>query len=189
MPATIITRFNFNELVEKAESRQTFLVVTIVVSITAAIVYLLMRNLKTIDPKVKDNTFTAGFNRMGLSITIFLVLLNYYFILTAVHSWVVSQKVLFIFSGLLFSVLGNYMNNIKPNFFAGIRLPWTLRDKDNWRKTHSLAGKLWFFGGILLALLSWLLPKEVSGPLFIGFIVSLVLIPGIYSYRLFKLKK
>lgn len=189
VPEIIITRFSINEPIEKEQSRQTLLIATIVVSITAAGVYLLLRNLKKIDPKVKNDTPTSGFNRMGLSVTVFLVLLNYFFILSALHSWEISKKVIFIFSGFLLAVLGNYMNNIKPNFFAGIRLPWTLNDENNWRQTHHLAGKLWFLGGIVLALISWFLPEAALKPVFISTLVLLVLIPGIYSYLLFKNKK
>ena len=122
VPETIITRFNFNEAMVKEQSRQSLLIATIIVSITAAVVYLLMRNLKKIDPKVKNDTPTSGFNRMGLSVTVFLVVLNYFIILSALYSWEISKKIIFIFFGLLLAVLGNYMNNIKPNFFAGIRL-------------------------------------------------------------------
>ncbi|MDQ2752120.1 MAG: SdpI family protein, partial [Bacteroidota bacterium] len=35
--------------------------------------------------------------------------------------------------------MGNNFYNIKPNYFAGYRLPWTLESEENWRKTHHLA--------------------------------------------------
>lgn len=185
VPETVITRFNFTDPVAKEQSREMLLIATIVVSVIAAGLYLLMRNLKKIDPKVKT---TSGFNRMGLTATVFLVLFNYFVILSALHSWEISQKMLFIFFGLLIAVLGNYMYNIKPNFFAGIRLPWTLSDENNWRQTHHLAGKLWFLGGLLLALISGLLPETALKPVMIGIMVLIVLIPCVYSYRLFKSK-
>lgn len=189
VPETVVVRFNFEEPVVKEQSRQTLLVATIVVSITAASVYLLMRNLKKIDPKVKNGIPTSSFNRIGLSVSLFLVLLNYFFILSAVHSWEISKKTTFIFFGLLIAVLGNYMYNIRPNFFAGIRLPWTLSDENNWRQTHHLAGKLWFSGGILLALISGFLSEGALKPIFISTFLLIILIPCIYSFRLFKSKK
>lgn len=188
VPETITTRFNFDDLVVKEQSRQTLLIITIVISIISAGVYFLMRNLNKIDPKVKKETPTSGFNRMGLSVAVFLVLLNYFFILSGLYSWEISKKAIFIFLGLVLAVLGNYMNNIKPNFFAGIRLPWTLNDENNWRQTHHLAGKLWFFGGIVLALISWFLPEMALKPLFITLLILIILIPCIYSYLLFKKK-
>jgi uncharacterized membrane protein len=90
---------------------------------------------------------------------------------------------------LLFAVLGNYMNNVKPNFFFGIRTPWTLSDDDNWRKTHRLGSRLWFFGGIVMLALTLFLP-EVSASLVLpvgGLLLAIV--PIVYSYRLFREKQ
>jgi uncharacterized membrane protein len=88
--------------------------------------------------------------------------------------------------GLLFAVIGNYMNNIKPNYFAGLRLPWTLSSDHNWRKAHQLAGKLWFWGGLSAAILSLIIPSPFSIIIFFTILIFLILIPVIYSYRIFK---
>ncbi len=50
---------------------------------------------------------------------------------------------------VLFGILGNFMGKIRPNWFIGVRTPWTLSSKMSWNKTHRLAG--WLF--ILMALL------------------------------------
>jgi len=88
--------------------------------------------------------------------------------------------------GLLFAVVGNYMYNIKPNYFAGIRLPWTLENEDNWKKTHMLAGKLWFAGGLLVALTALFLPDKIALIFTFSIIILLTIIPTVYSYRLYK---
>jgi uncharacterized membrane protein len=46
--------------------------------------------------------------------------------------------------GALFTVLGVVMHNIRPNWFVGVRTPWTLSSELSWTKTHRLAG--WLFG-------------------------------------------
>ena len=56
-------------------------------------------------------------------------------------------------TGLLIAVVGKYIYNIKPNYFAGIRLPWTLNNDENWRKTHLLGGKLIIGGGLLIVVI------------------------------------
>lgn len=63
--------------------------------------------------------------------------------------------------GLLLAFIGNLMGKIKPNFFFGIRTPWTLSDPDVWNRTHRLGGRLWFFIGILLIPCALLLPENV----------------------------
>ena len=91
--------------------------------------------------------------------------------------------------GLLFCFIGNYMHNIKPNYFAGFRVPWTLNNAENWRKTHLLAGKIWFAGGLGLSLLCLLLPDTISFIVFFTVTIILVIIPAVYSYRLYKKNK
>jgi uncharacterized membrane protein len=78
------------------------------------------------------------------------------------------------------------MHTIKPNYFAGIRVPWTLNNEENWRKTHLLAGKLWFAGGLVLAVLCLLLPDTPALIVFFTATMILVIIPVIYSYRLYQ---
>jgi uncharacterized membrane protein len=78
------------------------------------------------------------------------------------------------------------MYNIKPNYFAGIRLPWTLENEDNWKKTHQLAGRLWFFGGVIFAAIALVLNREYIGYFGIAILSVLVIIPVFYSYNLYK---
>jgi immunity protein, SdpI family len=81
------------------------------------------------------------------------------------------------------------MHNIKPNYFAGFRLPWTLENADNWRKTHLLGGKLWFVGGLLIAVICLILPPAASMVAFYSIMTVVVIIPAVYSYRLYKKQK
>lgn len=53
-------------------------------------------------------------------------------------------------AGVLAAVLGNYLSRIEPNWFFGLRTPWTLSDREVWRKTHRLIGRVLFAVGLLL---------------------------------------
>jgi uncharacterized membrane protein len=81
------------------------------------------------------------------------------------------------------------MYNIKPNYFAGLRLPWTLNNEENWRLTHRLAGKLWFTTGILLLILAFLLPASWLVFVFMGMVFVTVIVPVLYSYRMYAMRK
>jgi len=96
------------------------------------------------------------------------------------------MKFVFVAMGLLFALLGNNMYNLQPNYFAGLRLPWTLENEDNWKKTHHLAGRLWFFGGIFFAGMALLLNIEWLSYASIVILSVLVLIPVFYSYNLYR---
>jgi uncharacterized membrane protein len=81
------------------------------------------------------------------------------------------------------------MHSVKPNYFVGIRIPWTLHDEDNWKKTHRLAGTIWFAGGILITLLSMVVSAE-TGAIAMQIIIGImVLIPIAYSFILFRKKQ
>lgn len=45
--------------------------------------------------------------------------------------------------GVLFVFLGDALPKTRPNFFVGVRTPWTLSSDLSWQKTHRLAG--WAF--------------------------------------------
>jgi len=52
--------------------------------------------------------------------------------------------------GILFVVLGNVMGKIRPNWFVGIRTPWTLSSKVSWNKTHRASGWLFILMGLTI---------------------------------------
>ncbi|WP_020530961.1 SdpI family protein [Flexithrix dorotheae] len=87
---------------------------------------------------------------------------------------------------LLFLVIGNYLSKIRPNYFMGIRTPWTLENEEVWKKTHRLGGKIWVSGSVILLITKIILANHLPFPLFLGFIVAMSLIPVIYSYITFK---
>jgi uncharacterized membrane protein len=87
--------------------------------------------------------------------------------------------------GLLFMILGNYMGKVGPNWFVGIKTPWTLENPEVWTKTHRLAGPLFFAAGIIIALMAF-----VDGVLSFWIIMISTFIaafvPIIYSYFIYR---
>ena len=155
---------------------------------------LLLRNIHKIDPKQKYEQNSALMLKISWTTVIFICVLGGYIVYeTLLYS--TQQKSTFSGKGLLmivcliFVVLGNFMNNIKPNYFVGFRTPWNLENEENWRKTHHLSAKLMFFGGIAMMALILLLPEPISAYVFLASIVPIVLIPFVYSYLLFKREK
>lgn len=49
-------------------------------------------------------------------------------------------------------MIGNVLGKIRPNWFAGIRTPWTLDSNRSWTKTHRLGGWLFVLLGLGLIL-------------------------------------
>ena len=98
----------------------------------------------------------------------------------------VSGLIAQIFMGIVMIVIGNYLPKTHRNYIIGIRLPWTLENDENWRKTHRLAGKLWVLGGLLLFLNSFV-QLYVYWVFFLT-LFFVVIIPSVYSYQLSKLE-
>jgi immunity protein, SdpI family len=87
--------------------------------------------------------------------------------------------------GLLFIVLGNYLTRVEPNWFVGIRTPWTLSSDTVWRKTHRTGGWLMVLGGLAVTA-SAFLPQSAFLPLLIGAVLVMAVIPIVQSYILWK---
>ena len=88
----------------------------------------------------------------------------------------------YLFLGLVFIVVGNYMPKVKQNYFLGIKLPWTYASEDNWNKTHRMAGKLWVAGGIVFLLNFFLRIQWLE----VIIMFAMILIPVIYSYLYYR---
>ena len=89
--------------------------------------------------------------------------------------------------GAFDAVFGNYLQTVKPNYFIGIRTPWTLENEQTWRSTHRMAGRIWMVGGLLIIILSLVLTNYVTlGIIFTTITFILVIVPVIYSYIQFK---
>ena len=101
-------------------------------------------------------------------------------------NWEVDMiKWVYILLGALFAVIGNYMPKCKQSYTIGIRVKWALENEANWNATHRLAGKIWFAGGILLALCVFLPGNNLMWvPVCIAAIIAVV--PVVYSYAYYR---
>lgn len=168
-------------------SRGTFVGVVLMISGIGLGTALLVRFLPRIDPKNKAKYSQAIFIRISYALLLFLSLLSAVIIYSSVNGhFTLPQKLLYPLLGLFFAYLGNLFNNVKPNYFVGIRTPWTLENEVVWRKTHKLAARIWLPGGILLAIAGWFLPPTAAHITFVAALVIMALVPIIYSYMLFR---
>lgn len=148
--------------------------------------YLLFSNLHRIDPKRSGTEQAASFVRVGDGMVLFLTTLNFITLLSTNGHELAMIRMVYPLIGLLFAFMGNVMFSIKPNYFAGIRVPWTLADDDNWRATHRVAGVVWFIGGVLLVIGSLAIPLRHTLTLMFALLGPMVAIPIAYSFWYFR---
>ena len=152
-------------------------------------VYLLLRNMHRFDPRKNADANKSRLEPIAFAVSVFISGICCLMIYSSKKGSIeLSIGLILSATGLLFAVIGNYMTNMKPNYFAGFRLPWTLEDSDNWKKTHLLGGRLWFAGGLLIAITCLFLPFAAGLVVFITVMTVITVIPCVYSYRLFKRK-
>ncbi len=92
--------------------------------------------------------------------------------------------VMFVFLGILYMLLGNWLPKVGHNYSFGIRTPWTLNDEENWHATHRLGGKTFTAAGQLMIILALLCIKfrTVALIAMIAVTVVSVCVPLAYSY-------
>ena len=187
LPEEMAMHFDLKGNPDRYGNKFELLVMAAVLSAMSILIYFVLSNIYKIDPKKYAADNKDRLRRMGFAIAVFIIALTCFIIYsTSKGNMKISMRYIFAGVGLLLCLIGNYMHTIKPNYFAGLRLPWTLNNEDNWRKTHLLAGKLWFVGGLATAILCLLVPDTVAIVLFFIATVVLILVPVIYSYRLYK---
>lgn len=158
--------------------------------ITLLFIYLLFLIIPIIDPnKNRYHEFTKAYYaiRMGIMLAIFAI-----FLIASLNGLGYDINIgiwVPIIIGVLFIVMGSFLNHIKPNWFMGIRTPWTLSSEEVWEKTHCFGGKMF----MMLGLLFLLTPLWPASSLFWTLIAPAIIAgiaPIIYSYIIFKkLKK
>lgn len=151
-------------------------------------VYLFLLFFKKIDPKNPgESFFTTNFYKLKLTLVFFISVLS----IGVIHAglpgnalidghWLITLAFIFL------AVLGNFMINLKPSWFIGIRTPWTLSNDMVWRKTHQVGGRIWFYGGLICAVLTLLMPGEWLKIVLLTFLLGSVAFDYLYSFWLFK---
>ncbi|MDQ7842908.1 MAG: DUF1648 domain-containing protein [Armatimonadota bacterium] len=148
--------------------------------------YLLLLALPWIDPgRANYPHFAGAYQTIRLTLVVFLAL-----VYGIVHLWIRGRQVAVgawvpLLTGGLLVIFGNLMGKIRPNWFIGIRTPWTLSSKLAWMRTHRLGGWLLIGLGLLLMALAvvravWAIWLVVAAGL--GFTLWAV----VYSYLVWR---
>ncbi|MEW9121980.1 MAG: SdpI family protein [Thermotaleaceae bacterium] len=87
--------------------------------------------------------------------------------------------------GVVFIVLGNFMSQIRHNYFFGIRNPWTLSNEQVWKKTHRVGGYGFVIVGAI-SILTFFLKGSVAFMVTMVSLGIMVSITFVYSYLAYK---
>jgi uncharacterized membrane protein len=187
LPETIAMHFNLKGDIDRYGSKNELTTMIFILIAVNAVVYLLLPQVYRIDPKRYAVENKGRLFRIAFAVAVFTSSVLCLLIYSSIHGSIkFSMRFILAGVGLMLAVVGNYIYNIKPNYFAGIRLPWTLNDDENWKRTHLLGGKLLFGGGLMIAVICLFAPFTFSMITLFGVLSVVILITCIYSYRLYK---
>jgi uncharacterized membrane protein len=139
--------------------------------------------LPRIDPRGERYAAFAGtYRRFMGAIALFLTLVHLVTLSGALGLPVPVATTVTVGVGLLLAALGNELGRVQPNYFVGIRTPWTLADPEVWRRTHRLGGRAFVALGVAIALAPLLLPGPAVVAVVLAGSIGLVVLLFGYSY-------
>ena len=183
LPPTLATHWNVGGTADGFSSRATAVLIMplVIIGLTG-----LFNVLPKLDPRGANYAkFIDTYWLIANAVILFILIGHGMIIATGLGYPVKVDRFMPIGIGLLFIVLGNYLTRVEPNWFIGIRTPWTLSSDTVWRKTHRTGGWLMVVGGFVLAA-SVFLPQGAFLPLLIAAILIVAVIPVVQSYILWK---
>ncbi|HKQ97310.1 MAG TPA: SdpI family protein [Candidatus Polarisedimenticolia bacterium] len=156
------------------------------IPLIALAIYLLLLFLPRIDPGKANYANMAGpYAVIRLSIVAFFGAVHL-LIQTAAHGRAVDLTNVLPFGlGVLFLVLGNVLGKLRPNWFVGIRTPWTLSSAESWSRTHRAGGWVFVATG-LVTLVASVTAGRAAFPIAVGLLLLGTLGLVIYSYVVWR---
>ncbi|QTL50557.1 MULTISPECIES: SdpI family protein [Priestia] len=183
LPATMPIHWGANGEANGFATKINAMILTVGIMV---LIYFVIAFVPRIDPR-KENYkyFSKTYNILLNAVLLLFFFVNMSTILQGLGYNVPMSYIAPIMAGIIFIIIGNYLQRVRSNYFMGIRTPWTLSNETVWKKTHRLSGKLFFIGGLLI-LISAFLPDGYKSVIMWGSIVLCVAIPYLYSYLAYK---
>jgi len=146
--------------------------------------YLMMLALPNIDPgRLNYARFAGAYMLLRLGVIGFMAAL-YGLMQVQIRGHEVDMgRALPLLVGILFVLLGSVMGKLRPNWFFGIRTPWTLSSKTSWVRTHRLGGWVMLVGGMAVIATARIASARIY--VFVGFAAGL-LWTVVYSYLVWR---
>lgn len=149
-------------------------------------IYVMMLVIPLIDPRRENYRKFAGAYRIFRTVLVVFMTGVYLLVLASAFGYRIPvDRAVMAGVSILFLIMGNYMGQVRHNYFVGFRTPWTLANEQVWQKTHRLGGRLWVAAGAI-GLVASLLGGTWGGVLLGISIGAAAIIPMVYSYVEFK---
>ena len=151
-----------------------------------AAIWLLMRAIPHIDPRRANYEKFAGmYDALVILILAFMLVMHGIVIAAATGRNVRMENIVLPSVGVFIAIMGFLIPRAAPNWFVGIRTPWTLTSDESWAKTHKLGGPLFVALGLVMIASSFIAPERAIWIL-VAATVGVVVFLFAYSYHVWK---
>jgi uncharacterized membrane protein len=144
--AKIPVHWNFEGVADRfAEAREVlYIMPALAVAMTA--LFLILPRL---DPR-RENLAASGkfWNAGGILSVLLIAYVHAIMVMNATGSKIDMISALVPALCVMFAIIGNYLGKTRPNWFGGVRTPWTMSSDYSWEKTHRLAGRLFVLSAV-----------------------------------------
>ena len=148
--------------------------------------WIIFQVLPAIDPrKANYAKFKGTYEVLIITITTFMLGVHLLVLANALGSDISLDRLVPIGVGVLLMVIGNLLPRTRPNWFVGIRTPWTLSSDRVWDRTHRFGGHLLVGAGALVVLVGIFAPA-LAMPVLIGSSVAVTVGVLAGSYLIWK---
>jgi uncharacterized membrane protein len=160
---------------------------TIIFPLMILALWGIMRGLPKIDPRRANYARMQSTYDLVVNLTLTMI--------TALHLLILGgtmgNRVPFVrlmpaVIGVFFIAIGNVLPRAKPNWWFGIRTPWTLSNDRVWERTHRVGGYVMTAIG-LLAIVSALLATQIAIVAFA--VIAAAMSLGLMAYSYFAWKQ
>lgn len=151
-----------------------------------AAVWLVMRAIPHIDPRRANYEKFAGmYEALIVLILAFMLVMHVIVLAAATGTPVKMDRIVMPLVGVFIAAIGFLVPRAHPNWFVGIRTPWTLTSDLAWERTHKIGGPLIMAFGALMVVTGLFAPMPAIWILVVA-ACALVLFLFVYSYRVWK---
>ena len=152
LPERVPNHWNLHNQVNGYGPRWT---VTFLFPLMLLALWGLMRFLPLIDPRRANYAKMQGTYDLVVNLSLTVLAVLHFVVLGAVMGAPVSMsRIIPAIIGVTMVILGNVLPRARPNWWFGIRTPWTLSNDRVWERTHHVGGYVMTVVGVLAILAS-----------------------------------
>lgn len=151
-----------------------------------ALIWIILRAIPHIDPRRANYAkFSGMYDALVILILAFMLLIHVVVLMGATGTQIRMERVLMPSVGIFIAIMGLLIPKVHPNWFVGIRTPWTLTSDLSWERTHKMGGPLFVILGVLMIVSTFIVP-EIAIWILVAAALAIVIFLFAYSYQVWK---